>query len=138
MTFTGLVVHGRKLGRKIDFPTANLDFIDPLTPMPKGVYVVSVYHKEDQYIGVMNVGNCPTIKELQLSQNTDLSIEVHILDFVKDIYGEYLKIEPITYLRVEKKFSNLDELKQQISRDVQMTRDLFSTMSVEEQKPISL
>ncbi|OLN22008.1 hypothetical protein BTO30_11800 [Domibacillus antri] len=138
MTFTGLVVHGRKLGRTIQLPTANLDFIEPLVTMPKGVYAVSVYHKEKTYIGVMNVGNRPTIKELQLSKNTERSIEVHILDFDQDIYGEYLTVELITYLRVEKKFSNLDELKQQISRDTQMTRDLFLTLNNEEQKTISL
>jgi riboflavin kinase/FMN adenylyltransferase len=138
MTFTGLVVHGRKLGRTINFPTANLDFINSMISMPKGVYAVSVHHKDEQYLGIMNVGNCPTIKELKLSKRTDLSIEVHILDFDQDIYGDYLKIETITFLRVEKKFNSLEELKKQISIDAQMAREICLHVSSDKHKTISL
>ncbi|TKH03443.1 hypothetical protein FC682_17920 [Peribacillus simplex] len=125
MTFTGVVVHSKKLGRTINFPTANLEPTNPKFTMTKGVYVVFIYFKGKQHIGVMNIVNCPTIKGLHLSTNNALSIEIHILDFEQDIYGYYLKVEPVTFLREEKKFNSLEELKRQITRDVKMTREIF-------------
>ncbi|WP_134699521.1 riboflavin kinase [Ammoniphilus sp. YIM 78166] len=113
----GLVVHGEKLGRKIGFPTANLSPIDPFESFPKGVYAVQVRRMERQYQGVMNIGTRPTVAQ------DELTVEVHILDFNTEIYGETLQIEIIQFIRHEQKFSGLPALKQQIQKDVSKARE---------------
>lgn len=112
--FAGKVVEGNKIGRTIGFPTANLLIEDEEKLVPgNGVYAVVVnWIKENTHLtGMMNIGYRPTI-----NGNTR-TIEVNIFNFEKDIYNETLKINVIAYLRGEVKFNNIDELKEQLSKD---------------------
>ena len=113
----GTVVDGYKVGRKIGFPTANLrvDFPNKLIPFI-GVYAVCVYVNGGKYKGMLNIGYRPTI-----NNGTDLSIEVHILDFQGDIYHQKMRIEFIDFLRSEEKFNSVDELILQMQKDKEDT-----------------
>ena len=113
----GTVVDGYKVGRKIGFPTANLrvDFPNKLIPSI-GVYAVYVYVNGEKHKGMLNIGYRPTI-----NNGTDLSIEVHILDFQGDIYHQKMRIEFIEFLRPEEKFHSVDELILQMQKDKEDT-----------------
>ena len=113
----GTVVDGYKVGRKIGFPTANLrvDFPNKLIPSI-GVYAVYVYVNGEKHKGMLNIGYRPTI-----NNGTDLSIEVHILDFQGDIYHQKMRIEFIDFLRSEEKFNSVDELILQMQKDKEDT-----------------
>ena len=104
-TFSGKVVHGKKLGRTIGYPTANLNInhLNKLIPAI-GVYAVQCNVEGQIYGGMMNIGNNPTV------QGKEFSIEVNIFDFSADIYDKDVEIFVIARLRDEKKFGNLDEL----------------------------
>ena len=109
----GTVVSGYQVGRKIGFPTANLqvDFPNKLIPAI-GVYAVRVSVNGQSYRGMLNIGHRPT-----LNNGTDLSIEVHILDFEGDIYHQPMRIEFVDFLRPEAKFHSTEELALQIQKD---------------------
>ena len=109
----GTIVSGYQVGRKIGFPTANLqvDFPNKLIPAI-GVYAVRVSVNRQSYRGMLNIGHRPT-----LNNGTDLSIEVHILDFEGDIYHQPMRIEFVDFLRPEAKFNSVDELTLQIQKD---------------------
>lgn len=109
----GTIVGGYQVGRKIGFPTANLrvDFPNKLIPSI-GVYAVRVSVNGQDYKGMLNIGHRPTI-----NNGTDLSIEVHILDFEGDIYNQKMRIEFIGFLRPETKFDSTEELVLQIQKD---------------------
>ena len=109
----GTIVGGYQVGRKIGFPTANLqvDFSNKLIPAI-GVYAVCVTVNGQNYKGMLNIGHRPTI-----NNGTDLSIEVHILDFEGDIYNQPMRIEFVDFLRPEAKFQSVDELVLQIQKD---------------------
>ncbi|MGL6065551.1 MAG: bifunctional riboflavin kinase/FAD synthetase [Cetobacterium sp.] len=109
----GEVVHGRKLGRVMGFPTANLKILNKVYP-PFGIYGGKV-RIEDENIyrdAVINIGKNPTLKP------DERSIEVHILDFDKDIYEKKIYVSLVEFLRDEKKFNSMDELKETIKKDV--------------------
>ena len=118
----GVVVNGYKVGRKIGFPTANLqvDFPNKLIPSI-GVYAVRVFVNGDTYKGMLNIGHRPT-----LNNGTNLSIEVHILNFEGNIYEQPMRIEFIDFLRPETKFSSVDELILQIQKDKEATEQRLS------------
>ena len=120
----GTVVDGYKVGRKIGFPTANLrvDFPNKLIPSI-GVYAVYVYVNGEKHKGMLNIGYRPTI-----NNGTDLSIEVHILDFQGDIYHQKMRIEFIEFLRPEEKFNSVDELVLQMQKDKEATFSAFSPL----------
>ncbi len=110
---SGIVVHGNALGRTIGFPTANLDPVDSFKLLPaNGVYAVKVLYAEKEYIGMMNIGFRPT---MNFSDRPNL--EVHILDFDKDIYGEKITVLFLSKIREEKKFSGVDQLIEQLRED---------------------
>ncbi|MGL5787846.1 MAG: bifunctional riboflavin kinase/FAD synthetase [Bacteroidales bacterium] len=110
---SGLVVEGFQIGRRINFPTANLLLENPDKLIPKnGVYVVRASYDSELYFGMMNIGNRPTVHS-----EGGLSIEVNLFDFDQDIYGEWLNIEVLGFLRDEKKLNGLEELKLQLQRD---------------------
>lgn len=109
----GEVVHGKKLGRTLGFPTANLEVLNKLYP-PFGIYGAKVLiegETEDRW-AVVNIGKNPTLKP------GSQSIEVHILDFNEYIYGKKIYLKLLKHLRDEKKFSSVDELKAVINNDV--------------------
>ena len=117
----GTIVSGYQVGRKIGFPTANLqvDFSNKLIPAI-GVYAVRVSVNGQNYKGMLNIGHRPTI-----NNGTDLSIEVHILDFEGDIYNQPMRIEFVDFLRPEAKFQSVDELILQIQKDKEETLKVF-------------
>lgn len=112
-SLSGVVVSGNKLGRKIGFPTANIQLYEPLKLVPaNGVYEVDVLFDGREYKGVCNIGTRPTFYD-----NGAKTIETHILGFDEDIYGLPLTISFRTRIREEKKFSSMGELKLQIVAD---------------------
>ena len=108
----GTVIKGRQIGRTIGFRTANILYPLELIDIPFGVYSVLVNYASQTYQGIANFGVRPTVN------GHGALLEVHILDFEKDIYGEVLEVKFIKMLRTERKFDSLDSLKQQISRDI--------------------
>lgn len=118
----GVVVHGRKKGREIGFKTANIGQLNNKKIVPgNGVYFVDFNCFGKKYDGVCNIGTKPTFNE-----NKAVSIEVHLLDFDKEIYAEEASIRFLKFHRKEKKFSNLEELKNQIRKDVTEARTFFN------------
>ena len=108
----GRVVSGDKLGRVLGYPTANIDIDsnDKLIPA-HGIYAVTVEHESERLKGVLYIGNRPTV------DGSRLAIEVNILDFSKDIYGENLKVNLVAAVRKDAKFDNLETLKKQMEID---------------------
>ena len=107
---TGLVVKGKGLGRKLDFPTANIQIKESYKLIPKdGVYVVQCQLDNRIVFGMMNIGTNPTISD------KGRSIEVHFFDYNEDLYNQKLKIEFLKRLRNEQKFKNLEALKSQLN-----------------------
>lgn len=112
-SFKATVVHGNKLGRTIGFPTANLKLTNTDLIVPaRGVYMVRVHLGEEEYAGMMNIGYKPSV-----SDDENLSIEVHILDFNQDIYGKEVEIECLRRIRDEQKFDGLEKLVEQLQKD---------------------
>ena len=113
---SGEVIEGRRLGRELGFPTANMRLGDQQVPRD-GVWAVTV---EGKYEGVANLGLRPTVG------GGERLLEVHLLDFDGDLYGRNLRVRFMWFLREEKKFGSVDELKEQIGRDAVEARDFFS------------
>ncbi len=121
-SLSGVVLPGAQLGRKLGFPTANLGLNNELLP-PNGVYVVRVNASEQSLNGVANLGTRPT-----LGENSKRVLEVHILDFSGDLYGQKIDVQFLEFLRPEIPFENVNALKIQISKDVNATREWFAKM----------
>ncbi len=117
----GSVVRGDQLGRKLGFPTANLDVTGLVLP-PNGVYAVHARVRGGDLRGALNLGLRPTLA----SPTPRLQCEVHLLDFAEEIYGEELELTFATKLRDERKFSSLDALKAQIAADIAAARAAFA------------
>ncbi|MDP2337644.1 MAG: bifunctional riboflavin kinase/FAD synthetase [Bacteroidota bacterium] len=113
-TLHGTVIEGQKLGRKIQFPTANVAASDPDKIIPGyGVYAVQVNIHQKTYKGMLNIGSRPTV-----NNNADhRSIEVHIFDFNADIYGEHIELIFFKKLREEQNFGSIEALKDQLAKD---------------------
>jgi riboflavin kinase/FMN adenylyltransferase len=118
-TILGTVVGGDDLGKKIGFPTANLSAHSEQFP-PNGVYFAEAILEGERLPGVVNLGLRPTMS----SNKSDRVLEIHLLDFERDIYGKDLQLRFVRYLRPEKKFENIDALVRQIGRDVQQAHEL--------------
>ncbi len=117
----GRVMHGKKLGRTIGFPTANIKldrFVIPLY----GVFAVKVNLNGEQFYGIANVGNRPTINGL------NALLEVHLFDFNHLIYGQSIEVIFIEKIRSEIKFPNFEALKQQIKKDVAEVKSIFGIL----------
>lgn len=117
----GLVTKGKQLGRRIGFPTANIEMGDYLHPA-KGVYAVTVVISARVYQGVANFGARPTV------DGNGVLLEVHLFNFDQDIYGEKIEVSFHKFLRPEQKFANLDALKEQISKDSQHAATFLAQM----------
>lgn len=123
----GDVVHGEAIGQTIGFPTANLDLHHELHP-PNGVYACRARRVDREqmdlagasYDAVANIGQRPTITS---DTSQPPRVEVHLLDFDDDLYGEHLELEFVAALRGERRFTGLAELQGQIQRDVQAARE---------------
>ncbi|KGA98206.1 riboflavin biosynthesis protein RibF [Alkalihalobacillus alcalophilus ATCC 27647 = CGMCC 1.3604] len=119
----GLVIDGDKRGRKLGFPTANIQMEKRYVTPRIGVYGVRVTHGQSQYFGVCNLGYAPTFNK---TQKTDPSIEVHLLQYDGDLYGEELEVEWIFRIRPEKKFADFNDLVTQIEADKQTAITYFA------------
>ena len=118
----GPVVRGRERGRTIGFPTANLDSETECLP-PDGVYATRVILDDGAYPSITNIGMRPTFAE------TARSIEAHIFDFTRDIYGQRIKLELVERIRPEKKFASAEALKAQIALDLKKAREILAAVS---------
>ncbi len=122
---SGTVVNGDKRGRTIGFPTANVEQeIGTFVP-GRGVYAVRIWVQGTVYDGVCNVGYKPTFNK---PDEKSLSVEVHILDFDKNIYGEMVLVDWCTRIRDERKFAGIDELKKQIQLDKETAIEFFKSL----------
>ena len=119
--FTGTVVKGDQIGRKIGFPTANILIDEWYKLIPaNGVYAVKVLIKGSTYNGMLNIGNRPTLK------GKEKTIEVNIFNFNDDIYNNEIQIEFYDRIRDEQKFEELTDLKNQLSIDKEKAIQVFS------------
>jgi riboflavin kinase / FMN adenylyltransferase len=121
----GKVVDGDKIGRSLGFPTANIRLFEPLKLLPRnGVYAVLAKVDDRIFRGMLSTGTRPTLA-LQKHEKT---IEVNLFDFEGDLYGKTIKIAFVEWLRCEKKFGSLQELKEQISLDKEEILKIFRTL----------
>jgi riboflavin kinase/FMN adenylyltransferase len=121
-TILGTVVEGDGLGKTIGFPTANLSAHSEQFP-PNGVYVADAWLDGALHHGVVNLGYRPTVSK----DGSNRTLEIHLFDFNRDIYGQDVEVRFVQYLRPEKKFATLDVLVRQIEADVQQARELCPT-----------
>lgn len=108
------VIEGQQLARTLGFNTANLLFPEGILEIPNGVYAVEVNVDNKNYIGIANYGTKPTV-----TNDTKKILEVHIMNFDKDIYGKIIKVSFLDKIRDEKKFDSLNQLKEQITKDIE-------------------
>jgi riboflavin kinase/FMN adenylyltransferase len=129
---TGTVIHGNKIGKKLGFPTANLNLNNPhkLLP-PPGIYAVHAHHQEQRYGGMLYIGDRPTLKAHQ-----NKTIEVNLFDFDKDIYGDKIRLELIARTRDDEAFENLDQLSAKLAEDRKETQAVIDSLELESKKKI--
>jgi riboflavin kinase/FMN adenylyltransferase len=121
-TILGTVKAGEELGKKLGYPTANLSAHSEQFP-PNGVYLAEAWIHGVLYHGVVNLGYRPTVS----SGRSERVLEIYLLDFNREIYGENVEVRFVRYLRPERKFDNLEALVRQIEADVRQARDLCAT-----------
>ena len=115
---SGKVVHGKKIGRQLGFPTANIHIHHKQPPL-SGVFAV----KLDNMFGVANLGTRPTV-----SGEKKIYLEVHILNFSDDLYGKHVRVNFLKKIRDEFHFPTIEALKSQIKLDIQATKDFISKL----------
>ena len=114
---SGKVIDGKKLGRTIGYPTANIK-VDELKLLPKkGAYIVEVYVKNKFYKGMLSIGTNPTVN------GDKLTVEVYILDFNEDIYGDEITVKFRDFLHEEIKFESLEKLIERLDEDKRLTKE---------------
>ncbi|BBL81771.1 riboflavin biosynthesis protein RibF [Thermus thermophilus] len=114
----GVVVEGDRMGRRLGFPTANLA-VHPLKVLPPGVFAVEAEGAFGRYKGVANVGTRPTLG------GEERRLEVHLLGFAGELYGEEVRVRFLKRLREERRFPSLEALRAQIAEDVEAARAYF-------------
>lgn len=116
---SGTVVHGKKLGRTIGYPTANIE-TDSIKLLPKkGAYIVEVFVNENQYKGMLSIGTNPTVN------GEKLTVEVYILDFNENIYDQNITVKFRDFLHEEIKFESLEKLIERLDEDKRLTENFF-------------
>ena len=121
VTLKGRVIHGAKRGRLLGYPTINLGIASGLAIPQNGVYAVELIIQDNQFNGIANVGTNPTFHDI------GRRIEVHILDFSGDLYGEAVTVRFLNHIRKEQTFSNSEELKSQIAKDIVAAQKYYQT-----------
>ena len=116
---SGEVTTGRKLGRTLGIPTANLLIPEGVVCPKHGVYACNAVVEGSEYLAVTNVGNRPTVGGHRVT------VEPWLLDFDGDLYGKHLMLEFHSFLRAEKKFDSLEILKAEIQENARQTRKFF-------------
>lgn len=116
-SISGKVIHGKKIGRTIGYPTANIE-VDAIKLLPKkGAYIVEVFVRNEHYKGMLSIGTNPTVN------GQKVTVEVYILDFNADIYGEEISVNFREFLHEEIKFESLGKLIEQLDLDKIMTKN---------------
>lgn len=118
----GMVMHGAGRGRKINFPTANIDYPAQKAIPTNGIYACWAVLGDERFMAATNIGFNPTFTP----ERTTPSLEAYLLDFDRDIYDQYLKVEFIARLRDEVRYDSVEALINQIHDDVNQTRDILS------------
>jgi riboflavin kinase/FMN adenylyltransferase len=113
VTINGIVIHGAKRGRELGYPTINLEIPNQFILPADGVYAVFVTIGNDKYDGIANIGNNPTFNGI------DRRLEVHILRYSGNLYGQEVSVSFLKHIRGQITFANSEELKVQISQDIQ-------------------
>jgi riboflavin kinase/FMN adenylyltransferase len=122
-SLSGVVEKGNGIGSSINFPTANIKVENKWKILPKdGVYAVKIFVENQQYFGMLNIGNRPTIAD------DKHVVEVHIFDFNSTIYNLDIKVEFIKRIRSEKKFNSLEELQSQLEIDESKIKAVFNLL----------
>ena len=117
---SGTVIHGDKLGRELGYPTANIQVDDKTKVIPaNGVYACYVYVNGNKFGGMLNIGNRPTVK------GRVRRIEVNIFEFGEELYGQQLALELKDRIRDEKKFTNVEELKNRLAIDKNLAEGIL-------------
>ncbi len=124
-SLTGRVIEGNKKAREFGFPTANLS-IPFLQLPPDGVYAVKATLEGATYEGIANIGHCPTLHDFPFPK----TVEVHLFNFHGNLYGKELTMTPIFYLRPEIKFPNVEELRLQIVKDVEVAKEKLKAKGI--------
>lgn len=118
----GKVVHGKGLGTRLEFPTANISLSDPDKMLPKdGVYAVQTEIGGIVYRAVMNIGTNPTVQDRDEPRTY---IEVHVIGFEGNLYNQLMRVEILHRLRDEQRFDSLDSLKKQIQTDIRRCEEM--------------
>ena len=117
---SGRVRYGRQLGRTLGFPTVNISLRREVSPV-SGVFAVHIFldKESEPYPGVANIGNRPTM------EGKEFLLEVHLLDFVGDLYGRYTTVTLLNKIREERRFKDIDALRAQIAQDADTARNYF-------------
>ncbi len=124
---SGRVVHGKQLGRRLGIPTANLFLPEGILPPAFGVYATRVIVGGESHLAVTNVGVRPTV-----DHDGRVTVEPWVLDYSGDLYGQEIRVEFYARIRPEKKFAGVEELKAEILRNADQTRDFFARYGAEE------
>ncbi|HHW21905.1 MAG TPA: bifunctional riboflavin kinase/FAD synthetase [Clostridiaceae bacterium] len=119
----GTVVDGKRVGRTLGFPTANITAHPDMVVPANGVYITKTKYDDKWVNSITNVGVAPTLKNKNV-----FSIETHLLDFNEDIYGKDIEVCFIHKLRGEKKFENIEALKHQVESDIRKARAYWEIM----------
>ena len=121
--FSGVVIKGQQIGRKIGFPTANIEIAEDYKLIPSdGAYAVKISLGAARLLGMMNIGVKPTMGKMPRT------IEVHIFNFNNEIYGQQLKVEVVKQIRTETKFRDIDQLTSQLHTDSKVAIDLLAKL----------
>ncbi|MCW5517825.1 bifunctional riboflavin kinase/FAD synthetase [Muriicola sp. Z0-33] len=124
---TGKVIKGKGLGKKLNFPTANLYVEEQYKLIPKnGVYVVKSIFQGEQIYGMMNIGYNPTVNMEKPEEADQKSIEIHFLNFEGNLYDEKLQVQILERIRDEHKFDSLEALKLQLQKDKETSLAIIS------------
>ena len=113
-SYSGMVAEGRQLGRKLGFPTANINIPEGKIKVRRGVYVSRVIMGSRKLYGVTNVGLRPTVNDDE--ESSDVA-ETYIFDVDEDLYGARIKVELMSFIRPEQKFASVEALAEQVMRD---------------------
>lgn len=122
LTVSGTVVEGDKRGKELGYPTANLAVSDDVLLPKPGIYAVKVMYQQEYLEGMASLGTNPTFT----NDRSKLSLEVNILDYKHNLYGEELQVEWWKYIRDEIKFDRVDDLMTQMADDERVIRDYFA------------
>ena len=115
------VIHGKKLGRTIGVPTINMVLPENKLLPPNGVYVTEVKVEGTLYVGVTNVGCKPTVSDSNM-----IGVETYILDFEQMVYGDSIVVSFVEFIRPERKFSSVEELKNQLQEDISCAKRFYA------------